>query len=235
MSPRTSLLALLALTCTNCAAHQLKSEARRTWTDIVLDDPMEPERVVAFLSFYDGASVNTRSGEQVVQIPSVRQAQNWLDNWRLEYRRRIEEVTADTASIGISELQPHLWGERSLQLHKVSMAMGPPIEGIPKWPQEANPLPWNLRDRDMRRAMFGLYAQTSRVCETVAVPMPPFYHEIDSMMVNWYGYVAAMLVVADPRLLEEVADSDTRDMIEFYIDKFKSGELSAPPIEETAP
>jgi len=24
-------------------------------------------------------------------------------------------------------------------------------------------------------------------------------------------------------------------MIEFYIDKFKSGELSAPPIEETAP
>ncbi len=148
-----SSLVLTALLCAGCAVHQAKSDARRAWLDVNLDDPVQPSRVIAFLNSYDPMEVEGRA----VVPPSVVEAQTWLDAYRTEARHWIDEVVAANDGFEPSDLPPATLDQLAIQLVDVVLEMGPTQADHPSWPQGANPYPWPTEDRELRGSLFGLY------------------------------------------------------------------------------
>jgi len=191
-----SSLVLAALLCAGCAVHQAKSDARRAWLDVTLDDPVEPSRVLAFLDSYDPMQV----GDKLVVSPTVDDARAWLDAYRTESRHWIDEVVAANDGFEPGELPQATLDELAAQLVGVVLEMGPTRAVHPSWPKNANPYPWPTDDRELRSSLFGLYLQAGRLCTHATAPIPGC--EIEGVNLPWA--LAAELLAEDPSLAKAI-------------------------------
>jgi hypothetical protein len=199
------LLALLPLA--GCATHRGQAEARRTWSDLLLDDPPEPERVLAFLAAYD-------PDPQGPAAPAVVEARAWLDAWRVEARRWVAEAVDANAARRPSAIAPADLQELSAQLVRLVLLLGPPRAGLPEWPAQADPYPWPVHDAELRDVFFDLYVQAGRFCPAAAPPPAGCLVRRGEVEVVFPWVLAAELGAADPRLLDRVADPGERAAIE---------------------
>ena len=189
-----------------CAAVRQRAEARRTWSDLVLDDPLEPERLLAFLATYD-------PGPAAGRPACVRDALTALDTWRRESRHWIAEVVAANARFAPPDLEPATLQELADQLTALVLLLGPPAEGTSGWPATANPYPWRADDGEQRAVVFDLYVEAGRFCP--AAPTVPAGCLIDrgGAVVPLPWALAGVLVARDARLLERVRDPAAREAI----------------------
>ncbi len=198
--PRTplALLALLALAAlSGCAAHRAVSDARRAWLDVSLDEPVQLERVLAFLDSYDPVVV----GERELEPGYVIEARTWLDNHRREARHWIAEVVAANERFAATDLPQATVDELAAQLVGVVLEMGPVQAEQPGWPAGANPYPWPSDDAELRTPLFGLYLQAGRLCPHASSPIPGC--EVEGENLPWV--LAAQLLELDPRLEQQVS------------------------------
>jgi hypothetical protein len=184
----------------SCAAHTARSDARRAWLDVTLDDPVQPARVVAFLQSYDPTMV----GERAVVPPTVAEAHTWLDAHRTESRHWIAEVVQANERFGPRDLPQATLDELSTQLVGVVLEMGPVRQEQPGWPATANPYPWPTADAELRAAMFGLYLQTGRLCPSATQPLEGCVVQQADTEQNLPWILAAQLLVKDPNLAHAI-------------------------------
>lgn len=197
--PRSVFL-LAALLSAGCAIHRTNSDARRAWLDVSLDDPVEPDRVLAFLASYDPVMV----GEQAVVPPSVADATAWLDAYRTESRHWIAEVVQGNDSFEPDDLPQGTIDELAGQLVALVLELGPVQRDQPGWPASANPYPWPSEDRELRTTLFGLYVQTGRLCPHASAALEGC--EVQGRMGtdNLPWSMAALLLAKDPALKDTV-------------------------------
>lgn len=210
--PRHLVLAALAATTlgAGCAMHRAKSDARRAWLDVSLDDPVDPARVVAFLDSYDSVMV----GDRAVVPPSAAEARTWLDNHRREARHWIDEVVTANDRFEPSDLPAATLDELGTQLVGVVLEMGPILADEPLWPDGANPYPWPHGDRELRTSLFGLYLQTGRLCPHASQPIPSCLVPGAEGTVNLPWALAAQLAGEDPSLLDLIRRPAEREIIQ---------------------
>lgn len=177
--PRPLPLLGLALVLGGCAVHRAKADARRAWIDVSLDDPVQVERVLAFLDSYDPVIV----GERTVTPPTVTRALAWLDTHRTESRRWIDEVVQANDRFDADDLPQETTDELSRQLVGVVLEMGPLRADQPLWPEGATPYPWPVDDGELRASLFGLYLQTGRLCVHASRPIPGC--EVEGVNLAW--------------------------------------------------
>mgnify|MGYP006971704893 CR=1 FL=1 len=204
----TSILS--ALLCAGCAVHTVKSDARRAWLDVTLDDPVEPARVLAFLDSYDPIMV----GDQAVTPPTVADAHAWLDSYRTEARHWIAEVVQGNDSFEPAALPQATLDELTEQLVELVLELGPPQIDQPGWPEAANPYPWPTQDRELRSTLFGLYLQTGRLCPHASSPLDGCLVHGETGTENLPWTMAAQLLAQDPTLIEGVARPAERTILE---------------------
>lgn len=197
--PRPLPLLVLALLCCGCAVHRVKSDARRAWVDVTLDQPVETTRVLAFLDSYDPIMV----GERAVVPPTVTKARAWLDAHRTESRHWIDEVVQANERFERGALPEATAAELCSQLEGVVLELGPIVEAQPGWPTDANPYPWPVSDGELRHSLFGLYLQTGRLCPELGGAEAPL---------GWC--LAAQLLGHDPALLDAVTRPAEREALE---------------------
>jgi hypothetical protein len=186
---RTILILAVALSTSGCAVHRAEADARRAWIDVTLDEPVELSRVLAFLDSYDPVMV----GERAVVPPTVADARRWLDSYRTESRRWIDEVVQANEGFEAGELSQATVDALCPQLAAVVFELGPIAPDQPGWPAEANPYPWPVEDGELRHSLFGLYLQTGRLCPQLGE---------DGAPLGWV--MAARLLVLDPGLMDAV-------------------------------
>ena len=199
-----ALTIIAALGFTGCAVHRAKADAHRAWIDVTLDDPMQPERVLAFLDAYDPMRV----GERFVDPPTVGDARAWLDAYRTDARHWIDEVVQANDHFEPGELSQATLGELAGQLVGVMLQMGPMRADQPVWPEEANPYPWP-DDSELRGALFGLYLQTGRLCMDASRPIPGC--EVEGVNLGWA--MAAELLNQHPDLAQRVSRPAEREAL----------------------
>ncbi|MFH1463489.1 MAG: hypothetical protein ABIO70_03805 [Pseudomonadota bacterium] len=199
-----ALSALLILP--GCAATRHSMEARRTWSDVALDDPVEPERVLAFLAAYD-------PGPEATPPRCVETALWVLDTWRRESRHWIAEVTEANARFQPGDLPQATVDQLAGQLTGLVLLLGPPRAPFPGWPAEADPYPWTTGDSEMRVVYFDLYVQAGRFCPAAASVPAGCLVTHDGAQVPLAWVLAADLAVFDPDLLARVADPAERAAI----------------------
>lgn len=189
-----------------CAAYQQRMEARRNWSDVALDDPPEPERVLAFLAAYDPGPEATR--------PRCVETALWvLDTWRTESRRWIAEVTAANERFDAADLAPATLDELAGQLMEVVLLFGPTRADLPGWPAEADPYPWPTRDGEVRVVLFDLYVQAGRFCPAAPTVPAGCQVERDGRSVPLAWVLASDLLTIDPDLLTRVRVPAEREAI----------------------
>ena len=91
------------------------------------------------------------------------EARVWLDAHRTEARHWIDEVVKANERFEARDLTQATTGELAKQLVATMLELGPIVDSQPGWPDEANPYPWPVADRELRRSLFGLYQQTGRL------------------------------------------------------------------------
>jgi hypothetical protein len=203
-------LLLLVVTCCGCAVHRAQADAHRAWVDVTLDDPMELERVLAFLETYDPMMV----GERAVVPATVDEARGWLDDYRRESRHWIDEVIEANERFDPSHLPQATIDELSQQLVAVVLELGPIHGDDPLWPEGANPYPWHSSDAELRASLFGLYLQTGRLCPHASGAIPGCLVTGEAGTVNLPWELARQLTVIDVALMDGVQRAPERAMLE---------------------
>lgn len=201
-----ALLLPIALALTGCAVAVQRMEARRAWSDVALDDPVEPERVLAFLAAYDHGAGQPR-------LRCVETARWVLDTWRRESRHWISEVTAANARFQPTDLPPATVDALAVQLTELVLLLGPTRAPFPGWPEGADPYPWSTGDLEMRQPFFDLYVQAGRFCPAATRVPPGCLVVRDGAEVPLAWTLAADLAALDPDLYERVGSPAERAAI----------------------
>ena len=210
---RTLLLAGSLLISCACAAHRVDADARRAWVDVTLDDPVEHQRVLAFLDVDDPITLTTRRGERELRPPTVDDALAWLDDHRRQSRHWINDVIQANDRFEATDLPAATVDELSRQLVSLVLEMGPPAEDFPGWPRGANPYAWPAEDGELRASFFGLYLQTGRLCPHASQPVEGCLVQHDGAAVPLAWLLAAQLLEDNPRLAERVTRPQEREAL----------------------